>query len=68
MFDGQRRFSILTTAANVSVFPVHARMPLILDRDEVSDWILEERSTRDLLHKIPAPLKREQDYEQMSLF
>ena len=68
VFDGQRRFSILTTAANVSVSPVHARMPLILDRDEVSDWILEGRSTRDLLHKIPAPLKRAQDYEQMSLF
>ena len=34
--DGQDRFVILTTEANSSVKPVHDRMPLILERNELT--------------------------------
>lgn len=36
--DGDR-FVILTTAANASMEPVHDRMPLILEPDEIAAWI-----------------------------
>lgn len=34
------RFSVVTTAPNESVAPVHDRMPLILSRDEARTWLL----------------------------
>ena len=37
-FQGVRRYTILTTAANASVSPVHHRMPLILHKDILDEW------------------------------
>lgn len=65
--DGEH-FVILTTAANVSMKPVHDRMPLILERDEIAEWMLDDTKTEGILHKIPCLLERKTDYEQMSLF
>lgn len=67
-FQGQNRFVILTTEANASVQMIHERMPLILEPHEVRDWILDDGATEFLLHKTPILLKRQSDYEQMSLF
>lgn len=61
-------FVILTTGANASVKPVHNRMPLILERSETAQWILDDEKTEDILHKTPCFLERKSDYEQMSLF
>ena len=65
--DGEH-FVILTTCANASMQPVHDRMPLILERDEIPAWISDLASASRLLHKIPCLLERETDYEQLSLF
>ncbi len=65
--DGDR-FVILTTAANASMEPVHDRMPLILEPDEIADWIWDEERTKILLEKQPCLLERTTDYEQMTLF
>lgn len=65
--DGDR-FVILTTAANASMEPVHDRMPLILEPDEIADWIWDGERTKNLLEKQPCLLERTTDYEQMSLF
>ncbi|MCI8455450.1 MAG: SOS response-associated peptidase [Lachnospiraceae bacterium] len=65
--DGEH-FVILTTAANMSMEPVHDRMPLILEREEIETWIWDGTKTEDILHKIPCLLERRSDYEQMSLF
>lgn len=65
--DGDR-FVILTTAANASMEPVHDRMPLILDPDEIAAWIWDEERTKNLLEKQPCLLERTTDYEQMTLF
>lgn len=62
------RFIILTTEANESMKPVHNRMPLILEKNEIMPWIFDERRTEDFLHKIPCLLERKTEFEQMSLF
>lgn len=66
-FEGMKHFVILTTAANPSVAPIHNRMPLILEPGEVENWILDRKSTEDLLHKTPVLLKTYTEYEQMRL-
>ena len=65
--DGDR-FVILTTQANASMEPVHDRMPLILEREEAVDWLLENGMTEGLLRKLPPLLERRAEYGQMSLF
>ena len=53
--DGEH-FVILTTEANSSMAPVHSRMPLILDKDQVRDWILDSDRTRELLGQVSPEL------------
>ena len=65
--DGEH-FVILTTAANGSMQPIHDRMPLILSEEEAASWILDESRTEELLRKVPAPLERGTDYEQLRFF
>lgn len=67
-YEGEDRFVILTTQANASVSMVHERMPLILEKQEVEDWILDDQSVEFLLHKTPVLLERQTDYEQISLW
>ena len=42
-FDNERRFVILTTAANESMIKVHDRMPLILEKEQMEDWFDNEK-------------------------
>lgn len=65
--DGEY-FVILTTAANRSMEPIHHRMPLILSREEAIHWLLDAGQTDELLRKVPAPLERGTDYEQLRFF
>ena len=67
-YQNEDRFVILTTAANESMKPVHDRMPLLLERDEIQQWLFEDSLTESLLHKKPALLERRADFEQISLF
>ena len=71
--DRQKRengphFIILTMAANDSVRPVHERMPLILEEEEIRPWIWEDSKVSSFLNKFSPLLERRQDYEQMILF
>ena len=65
--DGDR-FVILTTDANASMRPVHDRMPLVLEENEVFDWIFDEKCVTEMLQKIPCSLQDSMDYGQISLF
>ncbi len=65
--DGEH-FVILTTGANASMLPVHDRMPLILEKNQVTDWILESDRTESLLRQLPPLLERNTEYEQLSFF
>ena len=67
MFGNEYRYVILTTDANSSIAPVHPRMPLVLEEDEVEGWLLDPDRMRRLLKKQPGPLKREQEYEQQTM-
>ncbi len=67
-FDGEDRFVVLTTQANASVAPVHERMPLILEADELETWLNDDAGAAKLLEKTPEMLTRSQEYEQLSLF
>ena len=66
-FENERRFVILTTAANVSMIKVHDRMPLILEKGQLMDWF-DDRKMEMILHQMPSMLERHTDYEQQSLF
>ena len=67
-YEDQERFVVLTTEANPSVAPVHNRMPLILEPEELKDWVLDDGATEYLLHKTPVLLEAHAEYEQMRLF
>ena len=62
------RFLILTTQANASMAPVHSRMPLVLEREQVREWILDSKKTKELLGQEPPRLARDCEYEQQTLF
>lgn len=66
-FGAEERFVILTTEANRSVAPVHDRMPLILERDEIRDWILNDETFQSMIRQRPVVLKKRQEYEQQEL-
>ena len=67
-YQDEDRFVILTTEANDSMRPVHDRMPLILERDEIHKWLNEDQMVEDFLQKTPALLERRVEYEQINLF
>ena len=61
-------FVIITTAANSSVALVHDRMPLILEPEEVKQWIQDAGAAWSLLKKTPVLLAGGTEYEQLRLF
>lgn len=66
--EDENQFTILTTVPNASVAPVHDRMPLVLERSEVPQWLMDWKQAEELLTKRPALLERRQEFEQLSLF
>lgn len=49
-FGGERRFVILTTAANDSMIEVHNRMPVVLKGAERGAWLNSEESAAEILN------------------
>ncbi len=47
---------------------VHDRMPLILEKSQIKDWLSDDLAMKDLLRQTPALLDRETEYEQQTLF
>ncbi len=66
-FEGDNRFVILTTEANQSMIDVHNRMPLILEKNMIEPWIMENAMTDEILHMQPPMLDREAEYMQSRL-
>lgn len=65
-FYRQNRFVILTTEANESVRKVHNRMPLILNENELEDWVYNDEMLDYFLQKTPPMLEKYQEYEQQT--
>lgn len=55
-FQGARKYIILTTAANNSVQDIHNRMPVVLQHNELEDWITREDAMVSILHRTPMEL------------
>lgn len=68
IYGDEERYVILTTAANESVKPVHDRMPLLLERDEIIEWTTDRESVLGILQKKPCLLHSRTDFKQMTLF
>lgn len=66
-YEPEKRFVILTTAANHSMEPVHDRMPLILEQNEMDMWLYDDKSVEFLLHKKPIELERVDGFLQETL-
>lgn len=58
-FQGESRFVILTTEANLSMMDIHNRMPIILPSDKVEDWIMTEEFAVPYLHAAMPVLAKE---------
>lgn len=67
-FDEKECFVILTTQANSSVIPVHDRMPLLLEKNELESWLCGTDFSIFLKNKVPQALKMQREFEQQRLF
>lgn len=56
--EWMRTFTILTTAANETVAPVHDRMPVILPPDRIDDWLFVPAEDRERQAESAAKLLR----------
>ena len=66
-FEDGDHFVILTTDANESMKSTHDRMPLILERNELDQWVLDDSKTETILCQKPVLLKKRAEYEQQTL-
>lgn len=49
-FEGENRFVILTTEANLSMAGVHDRMPVVVPKDRIEDWIMDVELVDNILY------------------
>lgn len=61
-------FAIITTPANESMAPFHDRMPLIIKKDNVKDWLLDSSCTKDILNQSMPEITAIKENQQISLF
>ena len=54
--DGFPCYTILTTAPNSSMRPIHDRMPVVLTRDKLRPWLEDPSTSSDILHAVPPEL------------
>jgi len=75
--DGSKydAFTVLTTAANESISPLHDRMPVILQRNEIETWLRDGEFMQTVLDRTGPVLEmtvvnslKEAEYKQTSLF
>jgi putative SOS response-associated peptidase YedK len=58
-FEGENRFVILTTDSNSSVKDVHERMPLVLTKKQMQEWLFDDRAVDDIIcHEHPALIRK----------
>lgn len=48
--------------------PVHARMPVMIDKANVTDYLKDTSAAMEMINETMPELKRNSDYEQLSLF
>lgn len=58
-YRDEMRYVVLTTDANNSMKEVHNRMPLVIPKNEIETWIMDDQATNDLLRRVPPMLVKE---------
>lgn len=66
--EDELRYVILTTAANESIKDVHERMPLVIPKNEIRDWVMDYQAATEMLMRTPPMLVKEATDGQLSLF
>ncbi len=66
--DNKDSFVILTTAANESMIRIHDRMPLMIERQSIKDWLYNYNDAEKMLGRKMPLLDSRQEYQQLSLF
>ena len=66
--ENRDSFVILTTAANASMKPVHDRMPVMIDKGNVRNYLKDSVAAIEMINEPMLELDRSSDYEQLSLF
>ena len=64
---GKDHYTILTTEANDCMSPVHPRMPLMIEQDEIRKWLTDDSFAREALKRKQIELSRVQDSGQISM-
>lgn len=67
IYGQDKRFTILTTDANESMVPVHSRMPLVLEQNEIQAWLDDDERVEFILRKRPWELSIVSGYVQQFL-
>lgn len=57
-YKGERRYIILTTDANPSIADVHNRMPVVLQKNMLNDWVFDTNKALSILHRVPPMLTK----------
>lgn len=57
-FKDEKRFVILTTAANNSMVDIHNRMPVVIKKEKIDDWIIDTDYAMMLLNEEQPVLER----------
>lgn len=58
-FEGQNRFVILTTEAQGTIADIHNRMPVVVPKDRIEDWILDADLADNILFGAHPNLKKD---------
>lgn len=62
------RFVIITREANASMIKVHDRMPLIIGKCDVEEWVNDRSAIKRFLIQTQPELCSDREYEQLSFF
>lgn len=68
LFENELKYTILTTKANKSMERIHDRMPLVLEKTQIEQWLSDENCASEMLSQVPVQLKVSAEYEQQTLF
>lgn len=66
--EGEDCYCILTTAPNASMRPVHDRMPLVIPREKMQDWLIDGTAALSMLSMRPPELLCQSVQTQISLW
>ena len=50
-FEGENRFVIITVSSNSSIVSIHNRMPVVLEKNRIEDWLSDKEFAQEILNR-----------------